>query len=193
MQSNATPMPETASSPSHSVGHGPSAGQSPRLRSNCLFAVAILVASAALSCWGSAEDPFVPDGDAPPAAWGTYGGDPGGQRYSALQEIAPHNVHRLAVAWEYRTGDLSDGQGDIPSTSAFQATPILVDQTLYLCSPFNRVIALEPETGEERWIYDPGIDLSVLYANQLVCRGVAAWLDPSRRRGMPPSDFHRDE
>jgi len=98
---------------------------------------------------------------------------------AALQEIAPHNVHRLAVAWEYRTRDLSDGRDDIPSTSAFQATPILVDQTLYLCSPFNRVTALEPETGEERWTYDPGIDLSVLYANQLVCRGVAAWLAPT--------------
>ncbi len=58
-----------------------------------------------------------------------------------------------------------------------------MDQTLHLCSPFNRVIALEPETGEERWAYDPGIDLSVLYANQLVCRGVAAWLDSTRAEG----------
>ncbi len=60
--------------------------------------MAILLAGAGLSCWGLAADPFVPDGDAPPAAWDTYGGDPGGQHYSTLQEIAPHNVHSLAVA-----------------------------------------------------------------------------------------------
>ena len=60
----------------------------------------------------------------------------GGRRYSPLEEITPANVERLEVAWTYRTGDVSDGRGDVPSTSAFQATPILADGTLYLCHRF---------------------------------------------------------
>jgi quinoprotein glucose dehydrogenase len=112
--------------------------------------------------------------------WPSYGGDPGGQRYSPLGGITRENVSSLEVAWTHRTGDVSDGRGDIPSTSAFEATPLLVDDTLYVCTPFNRVIALHPETGAVRWSFDPRIDLSGRYANQLVCRGVATWLDPKR-------------
>jgi quinoprotein glucose dehydrogenase len=52
-----------------------------------------------------------------------------------------------------------------------------VDGTLYLCTPFNRVIALDPERGRERWKFDPQIDRRANYANQALCRGVAAWRD----------------
>ena len=114
----------------------------------------------------------------PAAAWPSWGGDAGGRRYSPLDEITRANVERLEVAWTHRNGDVSDGHGAVPSTSAFQATPILADGTLYLCTPFNRVLALDPETGAERWSYDPDLDLSGRYGNQLVCRGVATWFDP---------------
>ena len=113
----------------------------------------------------------------PVADWHEYGRDPGGSRYSPLTQITKDNVKHLHIAWTYRTGDLSDGKGDIPSTSAFEATPILVDGTLYFPTPFNRIIALDPETGAERWTYDPKIDLSGHYANQLTSRGVAYWRD----------------
>ncbi len=145
--------------------------------------VGLLLAIFGSACDPSASAPFVPRPDAPVSHWTAYGGDEGGQRHSPLSEITRDNVNRLAVAWEYHTGDLSDGTGDIPSTSAFQATPIMVDQTLYFCTPFNRVIALDPETGQERWTYDPRTDLSGQYANQLVCRGVSSWLDADRPAG----------
>ncbi|MEN8182936.1 MAG: pyrroloquinoline quinone-dependent dehydrogenase, partial [Myxococcota bacterium] len=107
------------------------------------------------------------------------GNDPGGMRYAPLSDITPENVQDLEEAWRYRTGDVSDGRGETRSTSAFQATPILVRDTLYLCTPFNRVIALDPRTGSERWTYDPEIPLAgARYANQLVCRGVSFWRDP---------------
>ncbi len=145
--------------------------------------VGLLLAIFGSACDPSADAPFVPRPDAPTSPWSAYGGDEGGQRHSPLSEITRDNVSRLAIAWEYHTGDLSDGKGDIPSTSAFQATPIMVDQTLYFCTPFNRVIALDPETGQERWAYDPRTDLSGQYANQLVCRGVSSWLDADRPAG----------
>ncbi len=153
------------------------------------FRVLSLVLPAFLMGCGSlgCGSPAPIDASGPAADWPDYGGTRAGQRYSPLTQITPQNVGRLEVAWVYHTGDVSDGKGKAASTSAFEATPILVDGTLYVCSPFNRVIALDPETGDERWSYDPQIDLSGHYANQLVCRGVSTWLDagrdgPCRRR-----------
>jgi quinoprotein glucose dehydrogenase len=134
----------------------------------------LLAAGLCLSC----EAPPPIDYSGPTSDWPDYGGTKRAERYSPLTQITPENVGHLEVAWEYHTGDVSDGKGEVRSTTAFEATPILVDETLYLCSPFNRVIALDPETGAERWVYDPKIDLTGRYANQLVCRGVSTWLDP---------------
>ena len=47
--------------------------------------------------------------------------------------------------------------------AAFEATPLVVDGTLYLSTPFNRVIALDPATGAERWTYDPHVDVFIPY------------------------------
>jgi hypothetical protein len=119
------------------------------------------------------------------AEWPSYGGDPGGSRYTPLNDIGAGNLSELEVAWTYRTGDVADGKGKFEETSAFELTPLLVDGTLFACTPFNRVIALDPETGEERWSFDPGIDLTANYGNQFVCRGVATWLDPDRGAEAP--------
>ncbi len=110
--------------------------------------------------------------------WPHYGNDPGGMRYAALEQITPANVGELEVAWVAHTGDVADGKPPFKTTSAFQLTPVLVDGTLYACTPFDRVLALDPATGAERWAYDPGVDKTADYANQFVCRGVSTWLDP---------------
>jgi quinoprotein glucose dehydrogenase len=115
-------------------------------------------------------------------SWPSYGNDPGGTRFSPLSEITPANVTELEVAWIHNHGDVARGEG-FKTTSAFEATPILVDETLYVCTPFNRVLALDPATGLERWSYDPKVDTSADWANQLTCRGVSTWLDPTRKDG----------
>jgi quinoprotein glucose dehydrogenase len=140
-----------------------------------VFAVAWLCAALSTGC---ASEPAPIDYSGPTAEWVDYGNSVGGDRYSPLTQITPDNVTELEVAWVYNTGDVSDGRGEVRSPSTFEATPILVDGTMYVCTPFNRVIAIDPETGEERWTYDPHIDFSGSYANQLVCRGVSTWLDP---------------
>ncbi|REK18708.1 MAG: pyrroloquinoline quinone-dependent dehydrogenase [Planctomycetota bacterium] len=117
--------------------------------------------------------------DSETADWPSYGRDVGGTRHSPLTAIDRDNVDRLEVAWVYRTGDVSDGEGDFGTVSAFEATPLLVDGTLYFSTPFNRVIALDPSTGEEKWAFDPQIDLTAHYANQLTSRGVSFWRDKS--------------
>ncbi len=115
--------------------------------------------------------------------WEVYGGDPGGTRYSAADQIDRGNVARLEVAWHYRTGELGEGfaaQGKL----AFEATPILVDGRLYLSTPTDQVIALDPASGRELWRYDPRIDRSRRYA-EATSRGVAAWRDPDAPPGAP--------
>ena len=116
--------------------------------------------------------------------WPNYGNDPGGMRYSTLAQINRENVAKLQVAWTFHTGDISPG-GDGRRPSGFETTPIMVDGTLFLTTPFNRIIALDPETGKQRWAYDPHIDQTWQSGDGLTNRGVAAWLDTSRSPGKP--------
>ena len=94
----------------------------------------------------------------PDGGWPNYGNDAGGTRYSAAAQIDPSNVHRLKVAWTYRTGALEQSKRLI-GKAAFEATPILVDGKLFLSTPYNHVIALDPGTGEKVWEYDPRVNL----------------------------------
>ena len=75
----------------------------------------------------------------------------------------------------------------------FETTPLVVDGTLYLTTGFNRVIALDPETGRERWTYDPFVELQGDYGDGLINRGVATWLDPAapRRSSRAAGDYSR--
>jgi quinoprotein glucose dehydrogenase len=116
--------------------------------------------------------------------WPNYGNDPGGMRYSPLTQIDRTNVAQLQVAWTFHTGDMSDGSGG-RRRSGFEGTPILVDGTLYVTTPFNRIIALDPETGKQRWSYDPKIDQTWQSGDGLINRGVATWIDPARAAGQP--------
>jgi quinoprotein glucose dehydrogenase len=116
--------------------------------------------------------------------WPFYGHDAGGTRYSPLSQINRENVAQLKVAWVFHTGDISDGTGG-RKRSGLETTPVLVAGTLYLTSGFNRVFAVDAETGKQLWVYDPKIDLAGNYGDGLINRGVAVWLDPSRAKGKP--------
>jgi quinoprotein glucose dehydrogenase len=118
------------------------------------------------------------------ADWPYYGHDAGGMRFSPLAQINQNTVARLKVAWVFHTGDISRGEND-RQKSSFESTPIMVDGTLYLSTPFGRVIALDPVTGKQKWSYDPHLDLNADYADGLINRGVSTWLDPARSEGEP--------
>ena len=116
--------------------------------------------------------------------WPNYGNDPGGMRFSPLTQINRENVSKLKVAWILHTGDISDGGHD-RRRSGFEATPIFVDQTLFVTTGFNRVIALDPETGQQKWAYDPKVDLTLEYGDGLISRGVSTWVDSKLHKGQP--------
>ena len=117
--------------------------------------------------------------------WPTYGNDPGGLRYSPETQINRTNVSSLRVAWIYRTG-ANETQTKLIRKAAFEATPILEDGKLLLSTPYNHVIALDPQTGSKLWEYDPGVNLDRNYS-EVSSRGVSAWRDPRGKSGAPCS------
>jgi len=136
----------------------------------------------ALGLIGCTRPVVVRDTAAPVQEWPTYGNDPGSSRYSSLREISKDNVTGLKVAWTYRTGDISDGTGTwngkkVWARSTFEATPLMIDDTLYVATAFNRIIALDPETGKEKWIFDPKLDRIGYYGDDFVSRGLASRID----------------
>lgn len=143
-----------------------------------LFLVVVFAPSVGILKIRASERSTIDDG------WAYYGHDAGGMRFSPLTQINRGNVSTLKVAWTFHTGDISEGHGH-RKRSGFETTPLLVDGTLYLTTPFNRVIAIDPETGTRRWAYDPKVDLDGDYGDGLVNRGVATWLDSARPSGHP--------
>ena len=100
----------------------------------------ITLALSLLAAAAHAQSPSVSD-------WGHYGGDSFAQRYSPLRQINRDNVARLEVAWTYRTGERGEGFARAGKL-AFEATPVLAFGRLYLSTPTNIVIALDPATGK---------------------------------------------
>jgi len=117
--------------------------------------------------------------------WPSYGGDVGGQRYAKELPLTVEDAPDIGIAWTYETGDYLERTDELGSETAFENTPILIENSLYVCTPFNRVIALDPATGTARWSFDPEIPRDRVYANQMVCRGVAAWRDAEAATGAP--------
>src|ERR1700743_3681854 len=146
----------------------------PRSMGTCKMRMPVFAAV----CLIAATSPLAA-GEGPGTAgnWPFYAGDAGGSRYSPLDQVNTANVSQLKPAWEVHTGDVSDGS-DGRSKSEFETTPIVVAGTMFLTTPFNRVLALDPETGREKWSFDPKIDLHQHYSEGLVNRGVAFWPGP---------------
>ena len=119
----------------------------------------------------------------PTSSWPVYGKSDGGDRYSPLDQINRGNVSSLEIAWEYHTTDVAFGEDGRQKTT-FQATPIVVDGLLYVSTVYGRVVALNPETGQEVWNFDPEIDRS-FWRGEFASRGVAYWKDKERQETGP--------
>jgi quinoprotein glucose dehydrogenase len=118
-----------------------------------------------------------------PQGWDYYGGDAGGSRYSALEQINRDNVASLAVAWSYRTGEIERRSPKHADSQVGQNTPIIAAGSLIACTPYGRVIALDPENGRERWAFEPNADVLAEDAYFPKCRGVSQWRDAEAPEG----------
>ncbi|MBK8994090.1 MAG: membrane-bound PQQ-dependent dehydrogenase, glucose/quinate/shikimate family [Gammaproteobacteria bacterium] len=126
----------------------------------------------------NAQPPARGTASRPATDWANYAGNKAGTRFSPASQITRENVSGLDVAWTYRTGDLPENHPNSRAPQMFQATPLQIGDTLYLCTPRNIVVALDVDTGKERWRYDPGVDETGVHT--LACRGV------SYHRSQPP-------
>lgn len=104
-----------------------------------------------------------------PGNWQFYGNAPSGTRFADAKEIDKENVADLEVAWTFRTGEVA-GKG-----AEFQNTPTQIGDTVYVCTPLSKVFALDAETGEQRWTFDPQTQGTQFWNR---CRGVG-YYEPS--------------
>jgi quinoprotein glucose dehydrogenase len=117
--------------------------------------------------------------------WLAYGGNNHATRFTPADQITPQNVSQLEVAWHTHTGDLPpDDDPTLPPAIgairyAFQNTPLKVGDRLYVCTPSQIVIALDPATGREQWRFDPQVDRAAMAnVTTSTCRGVAFYEVP---------------
>jgi quinoprotein glucose dehydrogenase len=103
--------------------------------------------------------------------WRYYGRDAGGQRFTPLRQITSKNVRDLQLAWIYRTGPSPQGK-----RSTLESVPLIIGDTVYVCTSVNEVIALDSLSGKQRWRYDPGVDWQG--SGRAVCRGVTYYRTP---------------
>jgi len=117
--------------------------------------------------------------------WPAYGGDPGGMKYSSLDQINKSNVDKLQVAWKWLPNEKPNPEKGI-KVAEFEAVPIKMnDDVLYLPTAYNRVVALDATTGRRIWNYDPHSyedNGSFAFTPGLRHRGVAAWSNGNDQR-----------
>jgi len=125
--------------------------------------------------------------------WGTFGAVPGGGRYSALNQINRNTVDDLEVAWIHRSGH-ADKFEDGVRPASYEVTPIFANNHLYICTAVNRVLAIDPETGTEKWAFDPHVQLIDDERKGFQCRGVSYWQaeKPLRETACQKRVFHGD-
>jgi quinoprotein glucose dehydrogenase len=125
--------------------------------------------------------------------WYTFNGDLGAQKFATSNQITLDNVANLKPAWQMHTGDVSQGTatgeghaggGKIPAT-VWSATPLFVNDTIYVSTPFYKIIAVEPDTGKRKWTFDSRAELKALTQPDLKTRGVAYWQSPDPQKGQP--------
>src|SRR5690606_6309882 len=102
--------------------------------------------------------------------WPTYGHDRGGMRFSPVDQITPANVGTLEVAWTYHmrpaaaapagraagaapAGGRGGRGGRGSGFASSQVTPLVVGGTMYVATPYSRVVALDPSSGREVWAF----------------------------------------
>ena len=149
--------------------------------------LAVLLFLAAFAAESSAQET---PGAAARVEWPTWGGDPGSMHYSPLAQVNRENVANLKFAWEWDTGEgpLSGPRLPVPDNpvrpGSFENTPVVRDGVMYVSTSYNKVVALNPDTGEVEWTYDPRITEwgQVPNGTGFVHRGVALWEDGDGKR-----------
>ncbi|SEQ43328.1 quinoprotein glucose dehydrogenase [Solimonas aquatica] len=101
-----------------------------------------------------------------------------GTKYSPLAQINTQNVARLQKAWEFHTGE-APPKDVKDALIAFEDQPSLIEGNLVVCTTSRRLIALDPQTGKQRWVFDPKSQK----VGMQKCRGITHWQDRRAEAG----------
>ncbi|UJD94651.1 glucose/quinate/shikimate family membrane-bound PQQ-dependent dehydrogenase [Lelliottia amnigena] len=102
--------------------------------------------------------------------WAHWGNTTHGDRFAALDQINKQNINTLKVAWTAHTGDIPQSNG---SGAEDQNTPLQIGDTLFACTPYSKVLALDVDSGKEKWRYDS----KATAPNWQRCRGLGYFED----------------
>lgn len=116
--------------------------------------------------------------------WPHYGGDKASTKYSPLDQINADNVAQLSVAWTWQTPDdeLKKKQRGL-GTFTWEATPLAVGDRLYTSTSLSQVAAINAQTGETIWVYNPEVYKAGRPTNLgFVHRGLEYWSGDGQER-----------
>ena len=99
--------------------------------------------------------------------WPAYLGGKTSNHYSPLRQIERSNLSRLKVAWQYHSGE-----NEVKNLSQIQTNPLVIDGVLFGASPGLKVFALNAQTGERIWEFNPDINSEFLVHP---FRGLSYW------------------
>jgi quinoprotein glucose dehydrogenase len=116
--------------------------------------------------------------------WRFYGGDSGGTKYTSLDQINKDNAAKLKVAWTWDSPDLPlQKENRMLGSFAFEATPLMVNGTLYTSTSLSQIAAVNAQTGQTIWVFNPEAYKSGRPTNLgFVHRGVTYWSDGRQER-----------
>ena len=132
-----------------------------------------------LSAAAAASAPAAAQHGAVGGEWREYGGDAGGTKYAPLGQIHRGNVEDMAVRWRWASPDNAIAEpGGERSIVAFESTPLMIGGVLYTSTSFSQAAAVDAQTGEQIWVFDPKSYLSGRPPNNgFLHRGLAYWTD----------------
>lgn len=142
-----------------------------------LTLIALVAAAAALELIGPGQASL------PMIEWPFFAGDQAATHYSAAADINRDTVSRLEPAWSWKPNETAIAEYHTQPGS-FEDTPLMIGNVVYVTTPYNRVAALDAESGKPLWTYDPKAYVAGQPPNGtgFVHRGVAAWRDHGQLR-----------
>jgi len=112
------------------------------------------------------------------AQWNHHGGDHSSSKYAPFDQINADNFEQLEVAWRWESADLRLPEDQIFPTGDYRATPIYVNGIIYTATNHSQVVALDPMTGEELWLFDPeSYAFGPPNFSPIQTRGIEYWTD----------------
>lgn len=154
------------------------------MMNQCFKQVALSSAVILAAVIGSQPSAVSAQRGTPSGEWRVYTGDPGANRYSPLSQITADNVNNLAVAWRWPAADRAlQASNPVLRGSRNEETPVMANGVLYTVTALGLIAALDPATGQTRWVYDPESYKAGRPNNVgFVQRGVAYWTDGAVER-----------